>query len=264
MEPLIKEIACIVRSPARVKILQKFNERGTVDRRELQSELDVSRTTCTRNLEALEEQGWITRTADSYRITPCGALVAENLLELVDTTEAAKHLQPVLKWLDISDLDVELRHLADAEVTLPEPADPYAPVTKHVEALEVATTVRVLLPQVGRDAADVCRRRATDGNGEFELVVTPRVADQLRENSSYADFVETARTTDRITILVAEGSTPFYLGLLDETVQIGVSDDSGMPRGLLEVDSDPVRDWAREMYSDYRDGASPLIDKMPT
>lgn len=55
---------------------------------------------------------------------------------------------------------------------------------------------------------------------------------------------------------VAESALPFYLGISgDGRIQVGIADEEGFPRPLLETTDETIREWAEEIYESYRDGA---------
>jgi len=260
LKEFIEEVEFLARSPARVRILEALQEGGTVGKDELSRKLNVSRTTQMRNHRALESHGWIEETSQGYRLSPCGSYVAEELLDLVDTVTAAKRLQPVLQWLDPDDVDLDLSALSDAKITLSTATNPYAPVEAHVDKLRSATFARALLPEVGRAAAEASLERVRSSGSQFEAILTERVANRVTTDSRFTDVVEAARNLDRYDIYVTTATVPYYLGIVDETVQLGVSDDNHLPRALLEISSDSVREWADEQYSTYRTRATPLQD----
>jgi len=54
-----------------------------------------------------------------------------------------------------------------------------------------------------------------------------------------------------------------YLGIADgTTVQIGVEDDDGIPRALLETTNESVRAWAESMFSKYTASAVDTLTKL--
>jgi hypothetical protein len=62
--------------------------------------------------------------------------------------------------------------------------------------------------------------------------------------------------TGRSAVFVARESLPFYLGLADgDRIQVGLADEDGLPRALLETDDDRIRAWAEGVYEDYREPA---------
>lgn len=73
----------------------------------------------------------------------------------------------------------------------------------------------------------------------------------LREDEKHARYVADVVGTDRFSVSVFGGDIPYDLGVLDDTVQIGVEGSDGIPRALVETDSAPVREWADESISRY-------------
>lgn len=252
-------VAFLARAPNRAALLDALRRDGPLDRRALRDRFDAARTTLGRNLDALEERGWVTTDDGGYAVTPAGAAVADDFAALRDTAEAAGRLQPALEWLTADAFPATLDAFADAAVVTADGGDPYAPVNRHVAALRSAERVRCLLPVVGLNALDAARERVRAGESEHELVVDSTVADVLRSDPSYAPGVEELAASDRVAVHVCDDDVPFYLGVLDDLVQVGVSDDDGVPRALVETDDAAARAWAAETYRSYRDRADRLF-----
>lgn len=255
----VDAVSFLARSPNRVAVLDALRRGGPLDRRVLRDRFDVARTTLQRNLDALAERGWVRETDAGYVATPAGAAVARDLATLRDTMDAAGRLRPVLQWLPDDALDLDLHALADADVVTADSSDPYAPVDRHVDALERADRVRALLPAVGLRAMAAARERVRADGSEYDLVVEPGVADTLRHDPGYAAGVDELVASGQVAVRVHDGEIPYYLGLLDDAVQLGVSDATGMPRALLESDDATVRDWASGVYDEYRADADPVF-----
>jgi hypothetical protein len=54
---------------------------------------------------------------------------------------------------------------------------------------------------------------------------------------------------------VADRELPFTLFLFDDVATVGVRDDEGIVRALVELDSPSGIDWARHTYEEYREAA---------
>ena len=72
MEESIQEIEFLARSTARVRILQELSESEELTRADLRSQLDCSRTTVQRNLEALIDRQIVSNSRRTYSLTPSG------------------------------------------------------------------------------------------------------------------------------------------------------------------------------------------------
>lgn len=255
----IEAIELLARSEVRARLLEVIRQDGPVEARTLQERLDASRTTIRRNLDALEDQGWIEYDhGTGYALTPCGALITEAFFAFVDTMRAGLKLQPVFRWLAPADLDVDLRRFADADVVVAEQHDPYAPVNEHVAFLADADRFRGLVPSIGLQPLVRARESVVDRGQEREVVVSARVAETIRAKPEYARPIAAMRETGRCTVYEYDGDLPYYLGLSTAAMQLGLADETGKPQALVEAENAAAYEWARERYEEYRAAAEPL------
>lgn len=251
-----EKAASLVRSKVRVELLRRLRE-GTATRYELRDALDCSRTTVDRNLDHLAEAGWVRRIEEGYAITTSGTFALETALEFVETVGVAARLEPILRWIPRSEFDVDLRHLSGAEMTLPGEATPHAALDRHTAAIEGCSRFRGILPVTSAQQFERQYDRTRSGEMATEFVVPPTVADVFLTDPRFADMTAELRDLDTFSVYVTDEGIPYYLGVVDETVQIGVGKD-GRPRGLLETDSETVREWAHRTIDEYRESAVPL------
>lgn len=237
-------------------VLEHLLESGPATQRELRDCLETSRSTVTRALQALEEEEWIESMGEEYRLTPIGTVIAEEFLDLVDTVRMTDELSSFLQWFPYAEYDIDLAALTDAEVTVNTDSDPYAPARRHFEILKSADRLRCLLPSIDLEGCRIVHERILDGEFESEMVVTPGIGDTI-ESGEFAPLFREQLESGGLTVRVAEGPLPFYLGIADDgRVQIGVEDEEGFPRALLETTDDSIREWAEEVYSEYRNEAA--------
>lgn len=253
----IEEIEFLARSHSRITVFDVLRTEGPLTRSELRDRLDVSRTTVTRNLDELEDRNWVTQANGEYAMTRVGELVADDLFDLVEVVGTAARLEGIMKWVPDEEFDLDLRCLTDADITLADPSDPYAPAREHAKRLELADEFRGLLPAVGHEPMRSARQGVLNG-AEHELIVERSVADVIQTKEEYTDLIEEMQTAGRIEVRVVDDSIPYYVGLLDETVQIGVEDDDGLPRALLETDADEAPEWAERTYERYLRISEPI------
>lgn len=246
----------LVRSETRLDILRRLRA-GDASKYDLRAELDCARTTVDRNVEQLVEDGWVDRTEGEYALTSAGVAALDAASEYVETVSAAERLQPLLDWLPESALDIDLCHLADAEVTVASEATPVAMVDKHVMSVKRADHTRVVLPVVSTQGMDAQAQAMAERDVHAEIIVPPTVADVFVSNPAFEELIATLRERGTVELLVTDRPVPYYLGVLDETVQIGV-DDGGQPKALLESEAGRVREWAAEKFASYKQSATPL------
>lgn len=254
----VAAVEFLARSETRVRILEELARENRLSKDELYRRFEASRTTIKRNLDALEERGWVTGSNREYAITRAGEWVAEDFTALVETVRNSTRLGPVLAYLDAEDLDIDLREF-DFEVTTPDPGNPMKAVNKHVRKIQSVETFRSLLPVTGVRAIEALHDRVTNHGAEVETVVAPAVAETFRSDPEYSDYYAELRAADGVDIYRYEGNVPYYLGLLDDGVEIGVDDD-GQPAALLETEAPAVYEWAERTYEAYRADAKPLDD----
>ena len=251
----LDQIVFLSRAESRARIVERLRRAGPATQRELRTELDASRTTVSRSLKALAERGWIARSDGAYRLTESGRRIAAEFARMLDTVEAVEELS---EFLRLFPADVDAPDFLDAsgvEVTYSTEADPYAPARKQTEVLHTADRLRMLLPAIDLDSTEAINEQVTERGLEVETVVSPDV-ESVMESAEFSPLVREKLATGRSTILVAGSPLPFYLGLADaELVQIGLADEEGLPRALLETTDGTVRTWARGLYEDYRESA---------
>ena len=59
-------------------------------------------------------------------------------------------------------------------------------------------------------------------------------------------------SSEAFDVYVYAGEIPYFVGLLDEVVQVGAYDEEGQRRALLEGDSEGISEWAEDTYSTYK------------
>lgn len=254
-----EDIEFLARSETRTRLVKMLYRDGELGRDELRDRLDASRTTVQRNLDALEDRGWVRNGNRTYSLATCGELIAEDFLDLVETASIADRLQPVLRHVDRSELDLDYSSLTEADVLTAEPGDPWSMVNRHVERLKEANDVRALLPVTGLHAMEVGHDRVVNHGATSVHVASPAIVDTFENEPAYREYYEELAETDRYRLLRYSGDIPYFLGIIDDVVQIGV-DEAGEPRALLETTDETVREWAERTFARYRDGAEPLLD----
>jgi predicted transcriptional regulator len=254
-------VAFLARSGTRVRILRNLAAAGPLDRDALGDRLDVARTTLARNLAPLVDRGWVdVRNGTEYVLTAGGEAVLSAFDRFADTVSVAATFEPFLRAAPREAFDLDPRHLAGADLVVATESDPYAPITRHVEAIAATGSYRALLPAVGLSALETGTERIEAG-ATHEVVVAGEVAEAIRSNPAYADPLAEASgpaADAGVRLFVTDESVPFFLGLFDAVVQVGVADENGKPQAIVESRDDAVRSWAEETYAAYRADARPL------
>jgi predicted transcriptional regulator len=255
----LDEIASIARSSNRVRILEQLYQEEHLRKHEISERINASRTTLGRNLDYLLDQGWVSNTNGEYSITPTGELVVSDFLELIDTVNSAKRIQPFLESQPLDELGLDVQALKGAQITSSTRSDPYAPVRRHVETVSSADRFRALLPTVGPNALESAKKRLQNGDAHHEVVVNSDVAELFRTQREYSELIQPLLETDHVDIHVSERRIPCYIGIVDGSVQIGANNENGIPHALLETDSQAAREWAKCLFEEFRVEARPFV-----
>lgn len=251
----IEQIAFLARSETRVRALEFLAERQSASQRDCRDALDASRSTIARTLGALEERDWVVERDGGYRLTAAGQVVAESFLDLVETVDATATLAPFLRWFPVSEFDLDVGALRDAELTVRSEGDPYAPADRQTELLRTTEELRCLLPSTELDGCRLVHERCLAGDLTMESVVSPAVAETIT-GGEYAPLFREMVADGAQTVYRATEPLPFYLGLTgDGGVEIGVECEEGFPRALLETGDASAREWGESVFEQRRASA---------
>lgn len=247
------------------EFIEKIGKRATIldsllaetkDKRDLTDDLDISRSTINRGIRELEAVGAIEYVDGEFVPTVCGQEAATKYRCFRDQMETIQHLEPFLRWIPPDEFDVDLEHLSEATLHLPDSSDPYAMINHHVDTLSETETIRAVLPFVGLHATEAVHERIVDHGSRSEIIVQPETAETML-SGDYERLTREMSTTGRLDVYVTERSIPYYLGRLDDLVQIGV-DQHGEPRAILDSTDATVREWAVEKYQSFKRTAQPI------
>lgn len=253
------DIRFLASSTGRSGLLAHLTE-NTNDVRSMRDELDIPRSTLQRNLNELQEQGWVTQREDgTYQATEMGALVNEDFQRLRETMEFVDGLSEMPDSIPFSAFDLDLRRLQDATFTAADPNDPYAPVNRTVELLEEVSRVRMVLPYYDPTYAEVLSKRQSTDDVDTDVVLQRNQLYSI-SGASHTKLSELAEADDTSIHLHCE-TVPYGLGILGDVVVIEGRDEDSV-NGIVESTDDVVRTWAEEKFLDYRAASEPLNTRL--
>lgn len=258
--PLV-DVAFLARSENRVSVLRELTA-SPHDRYSLQEQTGVGRVTLGRVLSDFQERGWICSVNGRYETTPVGGMVAASFADLLETMASAEKLSPIATLLP-EEMSFDLRRLADATVHVPSATDPFATLRPAVEQLERAHHVRLLTNATTPETLEVLRRRTTSGELKLEAIADDELLEVLVEAPETSDMLEGMITESSASIWRSGDPVPFIIAIHDDSlVHIGIADETGGKRALVESVDDVVLEWANDFYDDYRQRAK-QIDAEP-
>jgi predicted transcriptional regulator len=230
-----------------------------LDKRGLIDELDISRSTIDRGIRDLEVLELIGLSDSGYELTEYGRAIVEKFRQFEERIEVMIRLKPILQYVDPAYFDVDLTIFADADLYLPEPGNSQAMIDRHVELLKEVKHGRSLLPITGLHAGKEVREPFLKNEDRYqELVVAPKVAELFQSNPKFQEVMGPMVETGRIEVFLYDGDIPYFVGVYDETVQMG-AEEGDVPRGIVESDSAEVNAWAEGVYNEYKQEAEQII-----
>ncbi|SEO73168.1 Predicted transcriptional regulator, contains HTH domain [Halogranum amylolyticum] len=241
----------------RSSFVEAFAE-GQKDKRTLVEELSCSRSTVDRSIRELETLGVAECVDGKYCLTPFGEMARTAFADFEERLDQWFRFAPFLQWLPHDELGLDVELLADADLYLPEPGDPWAMVNRHVTVAAQASEMRLVLPLTGLHAHRVIRERIVDAGAQATVVTTSEVVHTYQSDDAYAPLTEEMAETERYALYQYDDPVPCFVGLLDGTVQIGV-DDGGEPKALVEGESPALREWAEATIDEFERAATPVV-----
>ena len=247
-----EQILFLARAESRIRILEGLSETESATQSELRTRINASRTTVSRALKSLTEKGWVEKFDGSYRLTRIGQRIAVEFGRMFDEIEKVDELAEFLRLFPTDIESPDFVNASDLEVTYSTESEPYAPARRQTQILSTAERLRMLLPAIDLESTEVIAEQVTERGLEAETVVSPGVESTM-ESEEFAPVMKEKIRTGRSPVFVSQDSVPFYLGLTDDgRVQVGLADDDGLPRALLETTDESVREWAEGMYQEFR------------
>lgn len=227
-----------------------------LDRRDLETRLDVSRATSHRFTRWLDDRDLATRVDNRFTLTGKGRTYADAIVRLERDLRAATVLAPLLESICESHREFVVAPFADGTVTTATPEDPYAPISRFTRLLRESDTLRGfntthMLPTELREAAG----QLFEGL-ETELIYLPSVVEILFETDPQQ--VRDAIDAGHLTLRTRE-SLPYGLAIFDDRVGVaGYDERTGTMRVFVDSDSAIARGWAERVFETYRDRSEPI------
>lgn len=248
----------ILRAAIERRPLFRELENGGLTRAEIQTTLNVSRSTAHRIINRFESMGVIEHENDRYRLTPLGNVVAAETERATSTVAVANRLTPLLEPFEAADERVELDVFENASVTAPEPADPYRPLRRLLSLVKETSRIRELSPTTPEPAyQSALLERVRDGL-QAAVVYPASVVDHLRRQAD----TELRAIVDTHGLDLRVGTLPgFRLILADEHVYLGgYNDASTQLKVVADTDSPAAVEWAEHVFRTRWENATPLAE----
>lgn len=260
LESPIEAVGFVARSPHRLELLSVLAERS-LTRREVDEMIDASSATLRRMLRKYEARKWVTRTGSVYETTPRGALVAEEIQQLVDRLKTKRELHDISQWFPFG-FDITDDMFDNAVLSPQNPDKPYQPNPRFAQLVESAESYRGL-DVVSLKPANVERLFRNTAAGMKTEVIYPFTVlqDMLTTSPTLASR---AIESDNFTMFGYEEPYEELSGgfaLIDDRLVTCCRDyETGLPRTIVDTTVPDAVDWAMSMYESFRREARLIVD----
>lgn len=253
----LDDVDFLVRSRHRVSVLETLAA-GERTRADLHEMTGVSQPTLGRVLGDFEDRGWARRSGQLYALTPFGAVLADQLDELLGTVETMQRFREIAHYLPLSELPFDLRTFEDATVTLPRTADALAHVRRGEELVAGADSLRVLSPTIHPQLFDEVSDRLRAGDQRHEAVLQASALDAAFSDPTMTADVAGILDAEGVRVYRYDGSIPLPMGVADDRAFLLPLDEHGVPCALVETANETVRRWVADSFDEYRAEATLL------
>lgn len=252
-----EDVAFIARSENRVSVLTTLGP-VPLDRDILRERTGVERVTFGRILSDFEERGWIEKTGRLYARSDTGEIIAETFEHLLKTVETTRKLENVVQWLPTEKMPFPLQHLGSADITLPNGPDPAAPTRTAGQRFAKTGDARIIMSVIVAEVVEACWEATTTGTQQLEAVFTSDVIATIVADPVMSQQVKEMLESGRVSVYQSNEDFPYIMGLLDNIVAFGVTDEENLPRAYFEIENETVRSWVKETYYEYLETAEPI------
>lgn len=255
----LDHVEYLARSENRLRILEAVAN-DSLTRPEIAEATAVPRATLGRILSDLTEKGWIEQDQTRYRSSPEGAYLAWEFRSLLETVETLTELGDLIQWFPTNAVDFSLGRLNDARITKPTQSDSIAPVRRATEILTESNEIQGLTSVFAPDALRANHEAVVEQGQQFKVVFTKEVVELAQSEPDLEVLFRELMNAETATVYRYEGSlpTPYNIWLYNGAAAIGVSDDTGAPRAIIETDDPAVREWVESTIDAHRQDAMEL------
>jgi len=249
----IETLQFLAGSRVRIELLSELRNRQA-DARTLVDTLDVPHSTVQRNLNKLEERGWIDVTLDrSYYATPVGEMVLDALDGLLGTVQSLDGLAAFVDCVAFDQFGFDLEALSDASVVVADEKTPSAPLNELVRLLDESAGFTLLVPHWNPAYREIVSRQLDAPTGGAE-VITEGTQRSLLTNGSVGTLTD-LEDEDRLTVRLSEDTFSLGVGFVGHEVALAGYREGNL-HALVTTSDDEVLTWADQYLDGVREGAS--------
>lgn len=224
---------------------------------ELESRLDVSRSTIDRGIRELESLALIERTDGGFRRTLAGKLAFREYSAFTRSIAGLSRGSSLLASLP-RDAAFDVAMLRGGRIVEADRTNPHRPEEELYTIVESASAVRAFAPALHPQQVATYRSKAQEGMA-LEVVLAEAAVERLL--TKYEEAFERLLAADDVTVLQAGGPLPYGLTVArtarGKVAALAVYAEHG-GRGCIVNETAPAVEWAERRYETERGRAREL------
>lgn len=258
MSNVADSLAFLSQSSNRAKILQLLQDEEGLGRGEIEDQVEASRRTVIRTLDALTDHGYIEDGEGLYRLTAFGSEIVNSYQAFSEQAQLAHELAPFLRHLPDGVFDHDLRCFENAELITATEGSPYAVLDRALTIRRQATQIRELSPIIEQKSIEQLAQRIRGGEQmSVEVVLSESAIEASEVHPDYRDDQQLVNQADQTDIYLSATEIPFLLCIADDTVAIGVT-KGRKPHALVVSTNADVKQWAEQTFEAYQEHVQPV------
>lgn len=228
---------------------------GPLTKRELESALDVSRSTVDRAVRSLESADFVERSNGGVSLTLLGRIAMDGFASFADGLEGLGQAAPLLGQID-RDEPLPFALFEDAMIVLANRASPHRPIVALTQFLDEASEVHTIATGLLPEYVDAYHEQVVEKGMTVEFVVRTEVLNDLL--ATFWDPVDEIIETGRSRLYEIPDDPPYSIKIGDtgdgEEVAIVFYGEHGV-NGFIRSDRPEAVRWAWEEYERIRENA---------
>ncbi|WP_227375150.1 helix-turn-helix transcriptional regulator [Haladaptatus halobius] len=251
-----EQVDFLASSPTRLCLLRKLRDQS-LDPSTLTARCTCSRATVHRNLETVQQYGWVRSVDGSYELTVVGKRILDQFDSLLETISTVNAHKMFFQHLGDLGLDIPLAGFDSGTVVTATPENPHAPLRYYTTEIAELSSKRFygISPIVSPEFNEAGRSFVESGT-EIELIIDETVLSVAQ--AAYPNDIAEAFEVDHFSLYVYPDDLTFGLALFDDRVFVGSHTDNGQLQACLDSTDEELFDWVADRYNQFRAEAEPV------
>jgi predicted transcriptional regulator len=228
---------------------------GSLTKSDLETRLDISRSTIDRAVRSLEANDIVVRDAGTVALTEYGRVALEGYREFQLGLEGLREAGSILSTFD-SDESIPFGFFRGAEVVDASRQSPHRPIVAFEQYLEDVDSVRSVATGLVPDYVEFYHREIVDHQLSGEVVVKASVLDNLL--STYWEPMSEILSTGRLNVYETTADVPYSIKVgqgSNAEVALITYGPQGVT-GFMRSDTREAVEWARDLFERLKDDAT--------